>query len=166
MPHLVSLPGYPFARQRHWVEPNHTVWAQAPGANNGSPAGTADGSTAATVDAARNGESQTEVTLQRIWSQCLGVSSVDRNANFFDLGGDSLMAISIAMAAANEGLTITPQDLYEYPTLASLTAAVDASFASSGLAKPRRHRRTRRFHPTSRTSSTADCATPAAVVSR
>ena len=46
------------------------------------------------------------------------------------------MAISIAMAAANEGLTITPQDMYEHPTLASLTAAVDASFASSGLAKP------------------------------
>ena len=85
---------------------------------------------------ARNGQSQTEATLQRIWAQCLGVNSVDRNANFFDLGGDSLMAISIAMSAANEGLTITPQDMYEHPTLASLTAAVDASFAASGLAKP------------------------------
>ncbi|ORW13390.1 polyketide synthase [Mycobacterium lacus] len=137
-PHLVSLPGYPFARQRHWVEPKHAVWAHVPATSNGSPVGPGVGSGAGsvTVDVARNGESQTEATLARIWAQCLGVNSVDRDANFFDMGGDSLMAISIAMSAANEGLTITPQDLYEYPTLAALTAAVDASFAASGLAKP------------------------------
>ncbi len=134
-PHLVSLPGYPFARQRHWVEPKHTVWAaQVPAESNGSPVGSSTDSS--TVNVARPGQSQTEATLQRIWSQCLGVNSVDRNANFFELGGDSLMAISISMSAANEGLNITPQDLYEHPTLAALVAVVDASFASSGLAKP------------------------------
>ncbi|BCI89818.1 hypothetical protein NIIDMKKI_50240 [Mycobacterium kansasii] len=132
-PQLVSLPGYPFARQRHWVEPKHMVWSQVPAGSNGSPVGAGAG--AGTVEVAQNGESQTETTLRRIWEQCMGVSSIDRNANFFDMGGDSLMAISIAMSAANEGLTITPQDLYEYPTLAALTAAVDASFAASGLAK-------------------------------
>ncbi|ORV67356.1 type I polyketide synthase [Mycobacterium gastri] len=133
-PQLVSLPGYPFARQRHWVEPKHMVWSQVPAASNGSPVGAGTG--AGTVEVAQNGELQTETTLRRIWEQCMGVSSIDRNANFFDMGGDSLMAISIAMSAANEGLTITPQDLYEYPTLATLAAAVDASFAASGLAKP------------------------------
>ena len=135
--HLVSLPGYPFARQRHWVEPKVTAFQNVAAATNGSPMGAGVGSGAGSAAGdARNGETQTEATLQRIWSGCLGVNSVDRNANFFDMGGDSLMAISIAMAAANEGLTITPQDMYEHPTLASLTAAVDASFASSGLAKP------------------------------
>ncbi|KZS69608.1 polyketide synthase [Mycobacterium kansasii] len=132
-PRLVSLPGYPFARQRHWVEPKHMVWSQVPTASNGSAAGAGTG--VGTVEVPQNGESPTETTLRRIWEQCMGVSSIDRNANFFDMGGDSLMAISIAMTAANEGLTITPQDLYEYPTLAALTAAVDASFAASGLAK-------------------------------
>ena len=61
----------------------------------------------------RNGKSPMETTLQRIWAQCLGVGSIDRNANFFELGGDSLVAISVAMTAANEGLDLTPQDLYE-----------------------------------------------------
>ncbi|WP_373120838.1 type I polyketide synthase [Mycobacterium marinum] len=137
-PRIISLPGYPFARQRHWVEPKHMAWAQIPTASNGSSVGAKLGSGADSGirGGAQTGESQTEDVLQRIWSQCLGVGSVDRNANFFDMGGDSLMAISIAMSAANEGLTITPQDLYEHPTLASLTAAIDASFASSGLAKP------------------------------
>lgn len=131
-PRIVSLPGYPFARQRHWIDPKPTVRTQSPVVTNGA-AIAADPATAAVT---ANGASQTEATLQRIWQQSMGVSSIDRHANFFDMGGDSLMAITIAMAAANEGLTITPQDLYEHPTLASLTAAVDASFAASGLAKP------------------------------
>ncbi|MCV7078498.1 type I polyketide synthase [Mycobacterium szulgai] len=131
-PHIVSLPGYPFARQRHWIDPKQTVRVHAPTATNGA----ALAADPASAQVRANGQSQTEATLQRIWQQSMGVGSIDRNANFFDMGGDSLMAISIAMSAANEGLTITPQDLYEHPTLASLTAAVDASFASSGLAKP------------------------------
>lgn len=138
-PRIVSLPGYPFARQKHWVEPKASVWAaQSPAATNGlSAAPTAyPAENATTVEVARHGQSQTGATLQRVWEQCLGVGSIDPNANFFDLGGDSLMAISIAMTAANEGLNITPQDLYENPTLASLTTAIDASFAASGLAKP------------------------------
>lgn len=136
-PQLASLPGYPFARQRHWVEPKHTVRVQVPAGSNGSSVGVrAASETGTAAEASGSGESQTEITLRRIWEQCMGVSSIDRNANFFDMGGDSLMAISIAMSAANEGLTITPQDLYEYPTLAALSAAVDASFAASGLAKP------------------------------
>ncbi|QUR69652.1 acyltransferase domain-containing protein [Mycobacterium spongiae] len=141
-PRVVSLPGYPFERQRHWVEPNLNLVAHLPAGTNGSPVAAGSGSGAGSptgvsnVEAVRNGRSQTEATLQRIWQQCLGVTAVDRNANFFELGGDSLIAISIAMTAANEGLIITPQDLYEYPTLASLTTAVDAAFAASGLTKP------------------------------
>lgn len=129
-PRIVSLPGYPFARERHWIEPKPTHWEPATVSVNGSAV------THAAEPAVELGPSQTGVTLQRVWQQCLGVPSVDPNANFFDLGGDSLMAISIAMTASNEGLSITPQDLYEHPTLASLTAAVDAAFAASGLAKP------------------------------
>ena len=34
--------------------------------------------------------------MQRIWSQCLGISGIDRNANFFEVGGDSLVAIMTA----------------------------------------------------------------------
>lgn len=131
-PHIVSLPGYPFERQKHWIEPKPTVWNATPASNNGTSIGTPTDATA--VEA--TGPSQTGALLQRVWQQCLGVGSVDPSANFFDLGGDSLMAISIAMTASNEGLSITPQDLYEHPTLTSLTAAVDAAFAASGLAKP------------------------------
>jgi phthiocerol/phenolphthiocerol synthesis type-I polyketide synthase E len=76
-----------------------------------------------------------ETTLQRIWAQCLGVSSIDPKANFFELGGDSLIAISVAMTAANEGLDLTPQDLYENPTVAALAKAVVARYVAGGLAR-------------------------------
>ena len=82
-----------------------------------------------------NGKSQMETTLQRIWAQCLGVGSIDRNANFFELGGDSLIAISVAMTAANEGLDLTPQDLYENQTVAALAKALVARYAAGGLAR-------------------------------
>ena len=85
--------------------------------------------------AATNGTSQMEETLQRIWAQCLGVGSIDRNANFFELGGDSLIAISVAMTAANEGLDLTPQDLYENQTVAALAKTLVARYSAGGLAR-------------------------------
>ena len=81
-------------------------------------------------------EGEIETLVANLFAEVFKLDRVGVNDDFFDLGGDSLMAISIAMSAANEGLTLSPQDLYEYPTLAALTASVDAAFASSGLAKP------------------------------
>lgn len=133
-PHLVSLPGYRFARQRHWVEHQPLAGHRADGAGvNGTelPAAAAAGA----APGAAGGRSPLEATLQRIWSQCLGVSSVDRNANFFDIGGDSLVAISVAMSASHQGLDITPQDLYDNPTVAALSKALTARYTAGGLAR-------------------------------
>ncbi len=128
---LVSLPGYPFARQRHWVEYNsaartgHTgSGAAGQPAHNGHAAVTQTG-----------GRSPIETTLQRIWAQCLGIPSIDRTANFFELGGDSLIAISVAMTAGNEGLDLTPQDLYENQTVAALAKRLAARYAEGGLTR-------------------------------
>lgn len=131
VPSIVSLPGYPFARERHWVDPKPLAWTEAPAETNGSST-----NGAAVAAAPVNGQSATEATLHRIWMQCLGVTSLDRNANFFDLGGDSLIAIGISTSANNSGLTVTPQHLYEHPTLASLAAALDAEFTGAGLTTP------------------------------
>ncbi|HET6735912.1 type I polyketide synthase [Mycobacterium sp.] len=134
-PQLVSLPGYSFARQRHWVDYNATAeWTRGSGATNGMATASSAG-TAANTQAATNGKSPMEAALQRIWAQCLGVGSIDRNANFFELGGDSLIAISVAMSAANEGLDLTPQDLYENQSVAALAKALTARYAIGGLGR-------------------------------
>ncbi len=133
-PQLVSLPGYPFERQRHWVDHKPGRWAAEPAATNGAAAPPAAGA-AEHSGAATNGRSPIEATLQRIWAQCLGVPTVERNANFFEVGGDSLVAISVAMTAANEGLDLTPQDLYENQTVAALAKTLSARYAAGGLAR-------------------------------
>ena len=132
--HLVTLPGYPFERQRHWVEHRATSWVADAAVTNGA-AGSAPGGTAEATHSAKNGKSPMEATLQRIWGQCLGLSSVDRKANFFELGGDSLVAISVAMTASNEGLDLTPQDLYDNQTIAALAKALTARYTAGGLAR-------------------------------
>jgi phthiocerol/phenolphthiocerol synthesis type-I polyketide synthase E len=135
-PRLVSLPGYPFVRQRHWVEHRSTGgWAQpvvaSGGVSGGAPAVGAGGA----VAAGANGKSQIEAMLARVWAACFGVNSVRRDADFFELGGDSLIAISVAMAAAHEGIEFTPQDLYENPTVAALAKTLTARYVAGGLAR-------------------------------
>jgi phthiocerol/phenolphthiocerol synthesis type-I polyketide synthase D len=132
-PRPVSLPGYPFERQRHWVDPKPSAEpAEGTSAIKGvvAPSSNGDGGH---PDAAKHGQVPMEAALQRIWAQCLGVASIDRSANFFELGGDSLIAIGVAMTAANEGLDLTPQDLYEYPSVAALAGALTARYAAGGL---------------------------------
>ena len=130
-PALVSLPGYPFKRQRHWIDynPANRAASGVSGSNAGPPS--ANGAAAP----ATSSTSQMEASLQRIWSQCLGIAGIDRNTNFFEVGGDSLVAISVAMTAAKEGLDLTPQDLYENQTVASLARAVTARYAEGSLAR-------------------------------
>lgn len=129
-PQLVSLPGYPFERQRHWVEHNAAAtWVSGTGEPGAAPP------EAGKTQPAADGGSSMEATLQRIWALCLGVDRVEPNANFFDVGGDSLVAISVAMAAAHEGLDLTPQDLYDHPTVAGLAKALTARYAAGGLAR-------------------------------
>jgi len=129
---LLTLPGYPFERQRHWIEHRQTSWVGDAAVTNGVAAAA---STADAGQAPKNAQSVMEATLQRIWGQCLGLSSVDRKANFFELGGDSLVAISVAMTAGNEGLDLTPQDLYDNQTVAALAKALTARYAAGGLAR-------------------------------
>ncbi|MFM9034245.1 MAG: type I polyketide synthase [Mycobacterium sp.] len=126
---LVSVPGYPFERQRHWVEYNPASRGTGGGASGPPEAG------GAAAGPALTGTSQMEATLARIWSQCLGIASIDRNTNFFEVGGDSLVAISVAMTAGKEGLDLTPQDLYENQTVAGLAKAINARYAEGSLAR-------------------------------
>lgn len=129
----VTLPGYAFARRRHWVEPDLTHTRSGSALDqNGLPVRQGqrrEGGSGTPADA----RSQMQAALQRIWSQCLGVEAVGSGDNFFALGGDSLLAIGVAMAASHEGLELTPQDLYDHDSLAALADTLVARHSSGGL---------------------------------
>ncbi|MEM8777887.1 MAG: amino acid adenylation domain-containing protein, partial [Cyanobacteria bacterium P01_G01_bin.49] len=68
-----------------------------------------------------------EEQLARIWSEVLGLEQVGIDDNFFQLGGDSILSIQVISKANQIGLQLTPQQLFEYPTIAQLAAVAKTS---------------------------------------
>ncbi len=64
--------------------------------------------------------SEVETTLAKLWQQLLGVKEVGIADNFFDLGGDSIVNIQIVAAAREAGIDISPQQVFDYPTIEGL----------------------------------------------
>ncbi|MEU3253491.1 amino acid adenylation domain-containing protein [Streptomyces sp. NPDC006997] len=75
-------------------------------------------------------EGPTEGALAEVFGQVLGVEQVSRTDNFFDLGGDSILALRLVGTARLAGLAFTVADVFRARTLADLAAqateAVDA----------------------------------------
>jgi thioesterase domain-containing protein/acyl carrier protein len=69
--------------------------------------------------------SPTEHQIAAIWEELFGVSPIGANDNFFDLGGDSLLAVAF-MAAIEEtcGRVLLPSVLLEASTVADLAATM------------------------------------------
>ncbi len=66
-----------------------------------------------------------EVAIAQLWQQLLGVERVGRNDDFFDLGGDSLLAIRlIAQCEAATGRSCSVRSMLQEPTLAGLAAVL------------------------------------------
>jgi len=60
--------------------------------------------------------------IQKIWCEVLKVEECNHNANFFDLGGNSLQIIKILNALDEKfGLEIEIEAIYDELTLTSLT---------------------------------------------
>ncbi|MBV9578002.1 MAG: amino acid adenylation domain-containing protein, partial [Chloroflexi bacterium] len=77
--------------------------------------------------------STTETLVSRIWAEVLGVDQVDMDASFFDLGGDSLLAIRLATRLADViGRELPLLSVFDSPTIASLAAKVDACLGLAG----------------------------------
>src|SRR5690606_7715237 len=63
-----------------------------------------------------------------IWSALLPVTSVGRDDDFFDLGGDSLLVLQVFDRLAEDGRPLPrPTVIYRHRTLAALASAVDAA---------------------------------------
>ncbi|WP_330284539.1 amino acid adenylation domain-containing protein [Streptomyces sp. NBC_00588] len=77
--------------------------------------------TAATREPANARERQ----LTELFATVLGLTAVDVDANFFALGGDSIVSIRLVTLARKAGLAISPRQIFQTPTPAGLAAAAD-----------------------------------------
>ncbi|HEY3750233.1 MAG TPA: amino acid adenylation domain-containing protein, partial [Pseudonocardiaceae bacterium] len=72
-----------------------------------------------------------ESALADMWSQVLYVDRVGVRDDFFELGGDSILAIQIVARARQAGLAITLRQMFEQRTIARLAAAVRSTTATA-----------------------------------
>lgn len=63
--------------------------------------------------------------MTRIWVDVLEIESLSIDDDFFDLGGDSLLALKIASAAAAEGLPVRPSEVLRRLTVRELVDALE-----------------------------------------
>jgi mycobactin peptide synthetase MbtE len=68
----------------------------------------------------------TERALAGILTDVLDAGQVGRYDEFFNLGGDSILAVRVAAQARDAGMPLTPRMVFEHPVLNELAAAVDA----------------------------------------
>jgi acyl-coenzyme A synthetase/AMP-(fatty) acid ligase/aryl carrier-like protein len=64
--------------------------------------------------------STAEQTLCEVFTQVLGVEQAGIDDGFFELGGDSIIAIQLVARARGRGLAITPREVFQHRTVASL----------------------------------------------
>ncbi len=85
---------------------------------------------------------ETEQALAAIWAELLKVEHIGRKDDFFELGGDSLLAIrAVARIRDVFGVDLQTRTLFEHPTIGDLSAVLGNVEGSRGNA-PRIERRT------------------------
>ncbi|MFL6161133.1 MAG: SDR family NAD(P)-dependent oxidoreductase [Jatrophihabitantaceae bacterium] len=81
--------------------------------------------------------SELEQLIAEVWQSYLGIDGVGVHDAFFELGGNSLVGMSMVHAVESRlDTTIAPAVLFEHPTIAEFAAALehtDAAGADSGL---------------------------------
>ncbi|MEE6268467.1 amino acid adenylation domain-containing protein [Streptomyces diastatochromogenes] len=63
-----------------------------------------------------------ETTLCELFGDVLGASRVSIDDSFFELGGDSIVAVRLAARATRAGIPLTPQAVFAHRTVAELAA--------------------------------------------
>jgi amino acid adenylation domain-containing protein/non-ribosomal peptide synthase protein (TIGR01720 family) len=66
----------------------------------------------------------TEQLLADLWADILGLTPIGIHDNFFELGGDSILSIQLISQANQQGLSLTPKQLFSYQTIAELASVL------------------------------------------
>lgn len=154
----VPLPGYPYERNRHWIEPDPPAAAQAvqpattlvgtvldstalagpalAGTTLGgsSAVGTATGGTVPAgggTDARSAAEPDVAATLAPIWTSLLGIEQIRPDDDFFAIGGTSLTAVQlVAQVRASFGVRLSMRLIFDAPTLDAMARTIEARRAA------------------------------------
>lgn len=112
---LVSTADFP-RRVREWVG-RHTTRVATPPSRRAEGIEPSDGG---------RGLTAAEQTVSAIWSEVLGVQGLQPESNFFSLGGDSLIGVTLAYEMSKaSGKVVSVISLFENPTLEAMARIYD-----------------------------------------
>jgi 3-oxoacyl-(acyl-carrier-protein) synthase/thioesterase domain-containing protein/acyl carrier protein len=110
--HRVALPTYPFEKKRCWMDLPKEVKREE-------------------TDQHRS-EKSIEQTCISIWQELLGCEQLDQKSHFFDLGGDSILALQVLSEIEKRiHVNLPLRTLYEAPTIAELSSRISLMKCSS-----------------------------------
>ncbi|MEC0599326.1 amino acid adenylation domain-containing protein [Bacillus spizizenii] len=121
----VSLPGYTFVRERHWIDIPKT-----------SPMNTANYIVSKRKQEkirlyGREGDnySKAEKLIGQVWGSALGINPISISKDFYDMGGDSIIAIEI-INSLNEELNtnFSVADLFNQPNIEAFSSYIEHEF--------------------------------------
>lgn len=88
------------------------------------------------------GVSELEKQIAAIWCSILGVASVGRRENFFDLGGHSMLVAKVRAELKDKlGSDISMAEMFRYTTVEGLAQRLEGGGAAAGAEAPRRRDR-------------------------
>lgn len=116
----LSLPTYAFQRVRCWIDPptgTAELLSEHAGSENGVPE----------EDRTHEPETRNMVeVLTDIWQEFLGIEQINKDDNFFDLGGNSLVAVQLFDELKYKlGIQLPLSALFEAPTIEQIAAMIE-----------------------------------------
>ena len=76
-------------------------------------------------------KTSTEIKLTKIWETLLGLSPISVESNFFEIGGDSILALKMQIELLNENINISYADIFKHNTIRDLAKKIDSLNESS-----------------------------------
>jgi phthiocerol/phenolphthiocerol synthesis type-I polyketide synthase E len=132
--HRVPLPTYPFERERYWIGDNKLIASDSQIESAAIARGSKEGDSRirGTQRPVATG-SGLEILIEEIWCDLLGVTAVRPEDDFFDFGGDSMLAIRVTSRLEKAlGVELPVRLLLEFPRVDDLARAVEAVISRAG----------------------------------
>ena len=140
----VSLPPSPFEKSRHWIDAPKVRWRSRTILEIASDEDSQDVMSAEEGADARNHLStsfvaprdELETEISQMWAKGLGIDRVGIQDNFFEMGGDSLLAIGLLSTLGKRfGVPLPSHAMVQHQSVASMAELIRQSAANLGEAE-------------------------------
>jgi non-ribosomal peptide synthase protein (TIGR01720 family) len=81
-------------------------------------------------------QGEREEQLAAVWAEVLQRPTVGRHANFFEIGGDSILSMQIIARARRIGILLAPRQLFQYQTIAELATVATLAETTTAEQEP------------------------------